>query len=163
MLFRSQLGQREAGIFRKRKEHSDRQAAKRAQRDAQRDGGRNRRSEGGAPAFKRPKEDTLTYLNAGVPFFAPEDAQSNAVRSVHKDMIANRHQENKSAAAKLKELMKSKVDSSAAAAPESDSQSSSIPETPVSEKKRKAEEMEESDNGTPGRSTPVEQIGRAHV
>ncbi|KAH7135413.1 XRN 5'-3' exonuclease N-terminus-domain-containing protein [Dendryphion nanum] len=150
-----QLGSREAGIFRKRKEHSDRQAAKRAQREAQRDGGRNRRNEGAGPPSKKVKEDTNTYLNAGVPFFSPGDAQSNAVRSVHEDMLANRNQENKSAASKLKELMKSKTGESTEVTQEAES--SSTPTTLATSGKRKADEIEDTDNGTPGRSTPVVQ------
>lgn len=147
------LGEREAGIFQKRKEDADRRAANQARREAQRNG--RRASDG--PPFKRVKEDTSTYLQAGVPFFEPQNAQSNEVRSVHKDMMANRNQSNRSAAAQLKELMKAKVDGSAENTQLSDS--SSAPQTPASAgNKRKADMLtEDSDSGTPGRSTPIVQ------
>lgn len=154
------LAGQEAEIFRKRKEVSDRQAAKRAARDAQNNA--NKRGSdangNGPPAFKRRKEDTNTYLDAGIPFFSPQDAQSNEVRGVHRDMMGNKNQTNKSAAAQLKVMMKAKAEGTT----ETDSQdsesvsaSASGQETPVQLGKRTHDAMEESDNGTPGRSTPV--------
>lgn len=151
------LASKEDGIFRKRKEVSDRQAANRARREAQQNGGhkRQREDENGnsAPSFKRVKEDTSTYLNAGIPFFAPGEAQSNAVRDVHSELLANKNQTNKSAAAQLKALMKAKADGSIDASQETEA--TSTPETPFSSEKRKADAIEESDNGTPGRNTPI--------
>lgn len=76
-------------------------------------------------------------------------------------MLGNRNQENKSAAAKLKELMKAKAEGSADAAPEAltvapeEPEPSSASETPGSAKKRKVDEVEDLDNGTPGRNTPI--------
>jgi 5'-3' exoribonuclease 2 len=147
------LAGKEDEIFRKRKEHSDRQAANRARREQERNG-RNQRNENGnsAPPFKRVKEDTNTYLNAGVAFFSPQDAQSNEVRNVHKDMMINRNTSNKSAAAQLKELMKAKDSTDGNAA---ETEESSAPETPASAQKRKADALEESETSTPGLSTPV--------
>lgn len=161
----SALASREADIFKKRKEVSDRQAAKRAQREAYQNGNkRPRRDENGnaAPPVKRHKEDTDTYMNAGIVFFDPKDAQSKEVRDVHKEMLHQRDtQSNKSAAARLKELMKAKAEGTAApepeAAPDAESAtpSASGAETPVQLGKRKADEVEDADNGTPGRNTPV--------
>ena len=158
------LAGKEADIFKKRKEVSDRQAAKRAQREAQsnrgRGGGRGGHNDrnNGAPPFKRVKEDTSTYMNSGVLFFAPQDAQSNEVRDAHKDVLHNRDlQTNKSAAARLKEMMKAKAEGTASSmdefTPASDSASGA--DTPVTLGKRKADEVDDADNGTPGRSTPV--------
>jgi 5'-3' exoribonuclease 2 len=151
------LASKEAEIFRKRKETSDRQAAKRARREAYRErdaGGRGGRGGGnGPPPFKRVKEDTSTYLNAGITFFAPQDAQSNEVRSMTTDLMLIRNQSNKSAAAKLKELMKAKAEG-AAAEPTQDGEPSSTPETTSPLGKRKADAIEESENGTPVQSTP---------
>jgi 5'-3' exoribonuclease 2 len=153
----SALAGKEADIFKKRKEVSDRQAANRARREQHTNrGGRGGNSS--APPFKRVKEDTNTYLNSGVVFFAPQDAQSNEVRSVHKDILHNRDvQTNKSAAARLKEMMKSKADGTAPpeAEPAQESESASGADTPVQLGKRKIDEIEDADNGTPGRSTPV--------
>jgi 5'-3' exoribonuclease 2 len=156
------LASKEAEIFRKRKEDNDRHEARRAQREAGRNGGgrggrggRNNNNNGGPPPFKRVKEDTSTYLNAGVAFFDPKDAQSSEVREVTRDMMANRNQENKSAAAKLKELMKAKAEGRTAETVD-ESESSSAPETGASFGKRKASALEsESDGGTPGRNTPI--------
>lgn len=150
------LASKEAEIFRKRKEVSDRQAANRARRDAERDrrasGNRGGRSESGPP-FKRVKEDASTFLNAGIPFFAPEEAQSTQVRSMHQELIANKNQSNKSAAAKLKELMKSKEEGTASETPqESEETSASDPSATLG--KRKAEALEESEKNTPAQSTP---------
>jgi 5'-3' exoribonuclease 2 len=156
----SALAGKEADIFKKRKETSDRQAANRARREAQnnrggRGGGRGGHGDSSAPPFKRVKEDTSTYLNSGVVFFAPQDAQSSEVRSVHKDILHNRDvQTNKSAAARLKEMMKSKTGGSEAESTQ-ESESASGAETPVHLGKRKVDEIEDADNGTPGRTTPV--------
>ncbi|KAL5425467.1 hypothetical protein PMIN06_005535 [Paraphaeosphaeria minitans] len=152
------LARQEAEIFRKRKEVSDRQAAKRA-----RFGDRNRNngqpSWTQAPPAKRRKEDTSTYLDAGIPFFSPQDAQSNEVRAVSKEMLANKNQTNKSAAQKLKELMKAKAEGTAPPTeiegPDSKTTSQSGTETHVQPVKRAHDAIEDSDNGTPGRSTPV--------
>ncbi|OSS55173.1 hypothetical protein B5807_00109 [Epicoccum nigrum] len=160
----SALAGKEAGIFKKRKEVTDRQAAKRAQREAHqnrgRGGGRGGRGghNDGAPPFKRVKEDTSTYMNSGVLFFAPEDAQSSEVRSAHKDVLHNRDaQTNKSAAARLKELMKAKAEGTAPPTDESTpaSESASGADTPVHLGKRKADEVDDADSATPGRTTPV--------
>lgn len=147
------LASKEAEIFRKRKEVSDRQAANRARREAQSDrysdrGNRNN----GQPPHKRFKEDTNTILNAGIPFFAPGEAQSNEVRNVHKDLMANRNQENKSAAAKLKELMKAKAEGKDSATASATEPEMAVSTSPLG--KRKADALEESDNGTPAQSTP---------
>jgi 5'-3' exoribonuclease 2 len=156
------LASREADIFKKRKEVSDRQAAKRAQRDAQNNGGRRWRpvDDNGtsAPPPKRVKEDTSTYLNSGTVFFDPKEAQSRQTRDMHDVLAHNRDaQSNKSAAAKLKELMKAKADGTAV--PETPStqaaEITSEADTPVQLGKRKVDEMEDADNGTPGRNTPV--------
>jgi 5'-3' exoribonuclease 2 len=160
----SALAGKEADIFKKRKEVSDRQAAKRAQREAHsnrgRGGGRGGHNDrnNGAPPFKRVKEDTSTYMNSGVLFFAPGDAQSSEVRDAHKDVLHNRDlQTNKSAAARLKEMMKAKADGTAPADIDSTpaSESASGADTPVTLGKRKADEVDDADNGTPGRNTPV--------
>jgi 5'-3' exoribonuclease 2 len=157
------LADKEAGIFKKRKEDSDRQAAKRAQRESGRNGNRgggNVDSYTPSRPNKRVKEDTNTYLNAGIPFFDPGDAQSNEVRSVHQDLMQNRNQDNKSAASQLKELLKARTGGSAVSSTEAtqDSEVSSAPDTPVSLGKRKADAIEAEDNGTPGRNTPVTQV-----
>jgi 5'-3' exoribonuclease 2 len=150
------LASKEAEIFRKRKEVSDRQAANRARRDAERDrrasGVRERRDENGPP-FKRVKEDTSTYLNAGIPFFSPQDAQSNEVRNVHNEMIATKNQSNKSAAAKLKELMKTKGED-AGPDPSQEPEQTSASDVSATLGKRKAEILEESEKSTPAQSTP---------
>lgn len=154
------LASQEAEIFRKRKEVSDRQAARRSRQDNQR-GGKN--SYNGGPPPKRRKEDTSTYTDAGVMFFSPKDAQSSEVRAVTKDMLANRNQTNKSAAAQLKALLKSKTDGTApsdTASQDSEAASASASasgqETPVHLGKRPIEAVaEDSENGTPGRSTPI--------
>lgn len=157
----SVLASREADIFKKRKEVSDRQAAKRAQREAHNNNNkRQRRDENSnsAPPFKRHKEDTDTYTSAGIVFFDPKDAQSKEVRDVHKELLHQRGtQSNKSAAAMLKERMKAKADGTAVPEAESapDSESASGAETPVHLGKRKADDVEDADNGTPGRTTPV--------
>ena len=152
------LAGQEAEIFRKRKEVSDRQAAKRA-----RFGDRNKNNNNGQPSWvqappsKRRKEDTNTYLEAGIPFFSPQDAQSNEVRAVSKEMLANKNQTNKSAAARLKEMMKSKAEGTTPTETEESSETASASgqETPVHLGKRVHDAIEDSDNGTPGRSTPV--------
>jgi 5'-3' exoribonuclease 2 len=148
------LASKEAEIFRKRKEVSDRQAANRARREAERDrragGNRGGRDESGPP-FKRVKEDTSTYLNAGIPFFAPQDAQSTEVRNIHQDMLANKNQSNKSAAAKLKELMKAKAENGGTEPPQEPDASST---SPSALGKRKVEAVEESEKSTPAQSTP---------
>lgn len=162
------LAGKEADIFKKRKEVSDRQAANRARREAGnagrgrggRGGGRGGYNDAAAPPPKRVKEDTNTYLNSGVLFFAPQDAQSNIVRDAHKDVLHNRDvQTNKSAAARLKELMKAKAEGTSTSASDTDITQDSEPasgvDTPVHLGKRKIDEIEDSDNGTPGRSTPV--------
>jgi 5'-3' exoribonuclease 2 len=157
----SALASREADIFKKRKEVSDRQAANRARREAQNNGNRRGRGDdnnNAGPPQKRVKESTDTYLNSGTIFFDPKDAQSNKVRLEHAEIVHNRDaQANKSAAAKLKEMLKAKAEGTAPPAPEStqDSESASGAETPVQLGKRKADELEDADNGTPGRSTPV--------
>ena len=160
----SALAGKEADIFKKRKEVSDRQAAKRAQREAQgnrgRGGGRGGHNDrnNGAPPFKRVKEDTSTYLNSGVLFFNPQDAQSNEVRNAHKDVLHNRDlHTNKSAAARLKEMMKAKENGTAPSTDESTpaSESASGAESSAVLGKRKADEVDDADNGTPGRNTPV--------
>ncbi|KAH6632947.1 XRN 5'-3' exonuclease N-terminus-domain-containing protein [Boeremia exigua] len=135
------LAGKEADIFKKRKEVSDRQAARRAQREGGNRGrGRGGRGGGGdrngEPPFKRVKEDTSTYMNSGVLFFAPQDAQSSEVRSAHKDVLHSRDlQTNKSAAARLKELMKGK-DGEAS----SETVSDTTDTEPVQLGKRKAED-----------------------
>jgi 5'-3' exoribonuclease 2 len=164
------LAGKEAEIFRKRKEQSDRQAANRARREAQQNGSNKRpRADGDGnfpAAFKRVKEDTNTYLNAGVPFFSPQDAQSNAVREAHDAIIADKGNlpSNKSAAAQLKAMLKAKADPSAEATQEAEAAPATetrdapdASEAPVSLGKLIADGMESSDtdNGTPGRSTPV--------
>lgn len=152
------LGSREAEIFRERKRISDRQAAKRAEREARENAQRARRNGNAesAPSFKRRKEDTSTYTDAGVAFFSPQDAQSNEVRAVHREMMVNKNQTNKSAAAQLKALMKAKAEGTAVGEIESqDSESASGQETPVHLGKRAHDAIEDSDNGTPGRSTPI--------
>jgi 5'-3' exoribonuclease 2 len=158
----SALASREADIFKKRKEVSDRQAANRARREAQGNGNRGGRGRGdnysSGPPHKRVKEDTSTYLNSGTIFFDPKEAQSNKVRADYQEIVHDRDaQSNKSAAAKLKEMMKAKAEGTAV--PEADSapesESASGVETPVQLGKRKVDEMEEADNGTPGRNTPV--------
>lgn len=155
------LAGQEAEIFRNRKEISDRQAARRAQREADRQGHKRARLDenGNAAApFKRVKEDTSTYANAGIVFFSPQDAQSNEVRNAHREILANKTQTNKSAAAQLKAMMKARAEGSTAseeASQESESVSASGAETPVHLGKRKLDEMQDTDNGTPGRSTPV--------
>jgi 5'-3' exoribonuclease 2 len=154
------LASQEAEIFKKRKEVSDRHAANRLRREASNN--RFRGNGSSAPPFKRHKEDTSTYVNAGVAFFSPQEAQSNEVRGVHNEMMTNKGQSNKSAAAQLKALMKAKADG--AAPPESENQdsepasastSASGQATPVQLGKRTRDAMEDSDNGTPGRSTPI--------
>jgi 5'-3' exoribonuclease 2 len=153
------LAAQEAEIFRKRKQDNDRRDANQRRREAQNNGGRGGHNNGNsAPPFKRQKEDTSTYTNAGIAFFSPQDAQSNAVRNVHNEMMANKTQANKSAAAQLKALMKAKADGTAP--PESENQdseaaSASGDSTPVQLGKRTRDAMENEDNGTPGRSTPV--------
>ncbi|KAI8935115.1 hypothetical protein NX059_007709 [Plenodomus lindquistii] len=157
----SALAVREADIFKKRKEVSDRQAANRAKRearDAYHNGNkRQRRDEdaGIAPGFKPVKETTDTYTNSGIVFFDPKEAQSNAVRAVHHDMLHVRDTSNKSAAARLKEQMQAKAASTNAPQGETAAGSESGAETPVQLGKRKADEVEDADNGTPGRTTPV--------
>ncbi|KAI4917846.1 uncharacterized protein J4E92_008783 [Alternaria infectoria] len=158
----SALATREAGIFKKRKEVSDRQAANRARREAQQNGNKRQRTEAsGPPGFKRAKESTDTYTSAGIVFFDPKDAQSKEVRDVHKDIMHTRDaQSNKSAAARLKELMKAKADGTAAPEPEPAPASEPASETAAETEtvhlgKRKADEVEDADNGTPGRNTPV--------
>ncbi|KAF5853182.1 hypothetical protein GGP41_001734 [Bipolaris sorokiniana] len=161
----SALATREAGIFKKRKEVQDRQAANRARREAHNNANKRQRTdENGlsAPGFKRAKETTDTYTSAGIVFFDPKQAQSKEVRNVHKDIMHTRDsQANKSAAAKLKELMKAKADGTSIPEPESvpasepASESASGAETPVHLGKRKADDIEDLDNGTPGRNTPV--------
>lgn len=145
----SALASREADIFKKRKEVSDRQAAKRAQREAMNNGNKRQRRDdengNSAPPFKRVKEDANTYLNSGTIFFDPKDAQSNKNREMHDAIVHNRDaQSNKSAAAKLKEMMKAKAEGTAVPEPESGLASGT--DTPV-------EDIV--DNGTPGRNTPV--------
>jgi 5'-3' exoribonuclease 2 len=146
------LASREADIFKKRKEVSDRQAANRARREAQGNGNRGR---GGgdnyAPPPKRVKEDTNTYLNSGIEFFDPKEAQSRKTHDAYAAVAHDREaQSNKSAAARLKELMKAKADGTAAPEAETsqDGESAQLG-------KRKADEMQDADNGTPGRNTPV--------
>jgi|TARA_R110002003_G_scaffold25_22_gene1310 5'-3' exoribonuclease 2 len=152
------LAGREADIFKKRKEVSDRQAAKRAQREAHNNG--NRRGRGGddhysTPPAKRVKEDTSTYLNAGIMFFDPKEAQSNKIRDQHAEAIYTAPS-NKSAAAKLKEMMKARAEGTATEMDSTqESESASGAETPVHLGKRKVDEIEDADNGTPGRNTPV--------
>ena len=151
------LAAKEADIFKKRKEVSDRQAANRARREAEKERNNNRgrggRDENAPPPSKRVKEDTSTYLNAGIPFFDPKDAQSNEVRNVHHEMMADRGQSNKSAAAKLKELMKAKAQGNVDGAQVSEESSATDP--PVTLGKRKSSAIEDSDSGTPGRNTPI--------
>lgn len=142
----SALASREADIFKKRKEVSDRQAAKRAQREAMNNGNkRHRRDEdnnNAPPPNKRVKEDADTYLNSGVVFFAPNEAQTNQTRALHNSIVNERDtQTNKSAAAKLKEMMKAKADGTTV--PEADST------------QEQTQDPVDADNGTPGRNTPV--------
>lgn len=151
------LASQEAEIFRKRKEVSDRQAAKRA-KYGDRNKNNGQPSWVQAPPAKRVKENTDTYLEAGIPFFSPQDAQSNEVRAVSKEMLANKNQTNKSAAARLKEMMKAKAEGTTPSETESQSSetaSASGQDTPVHLGKRGHEAIEDSDNGTPGRSTPI--------
>ncbi|KAK7178692.1 5 -3 exoribonuclease 2 [Paraphaeosphaeria sporulosa] len=151
------LARQEAEIFRKRKEVSDRHAAKRARfGDRKKNNGQPSWTQ--APPAKRRKEDTNTYLDAAIPYFSPQDAQSNEVRAVSKEMLANKNQ-TKSAAQNFKELMKAEVEGTAppAEAESLDWETASQygPETPVQFGKRAHDAIEDSDNGTPGRSTPV--------
>jgi 5'-3' exoribonuclease 2 len=158
----SALAAREAGIFKKRKEVSDKQAANRARREAQTNANKRQRTDG-PPGFKRAKETTDTYTSQGIVFFDPKEAQSKAVRDVHRDIAHVRDPEsNKSAAQKLKELMKAKADGTSVPASETPaeetepaSESASDAITPVHLGKRKVDELEDADNGTPGRNTPV--------
>lgn len=159
----SALALREADIFKKRKEVSDRQAAKRAQREAHNQQNKRQRRDDdnlSAPGFKKAKESTDSIMNSGIVFFDPKDAQSKEVRNVHHDQLFQRDagpaESNKSAAAKLKEMMKAKADvtSVAASDPTQDSENADA-DSSVQLGKRKADEIENSDNGTPGRSTPV--------
>jgi 5'-3' exoribonuclease 2 len=148
------LAGKEADIFRKRKEISDRQAANHARRDAQKQRHQN------GPPYKRVKEDTSTYTNAGVAFFDPHDAQSKEVRAVTSAMMADKNQSNKSAAAQLKALMKAKDGANTPSdtesqASESVAASASGQETSVTLGKRTADAMDAADNGTPGTNTPV--------
>jgi 5'-3' exoribonuclease 2 len=158
----SALASREADIFKKRKEVSDRQAANRARREAQQNGGRR----GGrgddtyssGPPQKRVKESTETYLNSGTIFFDPKNAQSNQTRLEHSAIVHDRDaQSNKSAAAKLKEMMKAKAEGMAVPETDAAEESESAPATEDSVQlgKRKVDEMEDADNGTPGRNTPA--------
>jgi len=153
------LARQEAEIFRKRKEISDRNEQNRARREAEK-AERGRRESNGSSAphpHKRRKEDTSTYLDANIPFFSPQEAQSNAVRNVHREMLADKNQTNRSAAA----LMKAKLKDSETASqePESASASTSVSgqekETPIHLGKRMRDDVTDSDNGTPGRSTPI--------
>lgn len=154
------LGAKEAEIFRKRKEVSDRQAANRARREAERERNNERNGRGaqdGQPPYKRRKEDTDTYKTAGVVFFAPGEAQSNEIRSATSaaKMLSERekNESNKSAAAKLKELMKAK-ESAASSEPNPQSGSQITPT------KRKASQVENGSGtntpagDTPGQNTP---------
>jgi 5'-3' exoribonuclease 2 len=156
----SALASREADIFKKRKEVSDRQAANRARREAQSNGNRRGRGDdhNSGPPHKRVKESTDTYLNSGTIFFDPKEAQSNKIRLEHAEIVHNRDaQSNKSAAAKLKEMMKAKADGTALPEAEATQEAESAPgvEAPVQLGKRKADDLQDADNGTPGRNTPV--------
>ncbi|KAF2110635.1 XRN 5'-3' exonuclease N-terminus-domain-containing protein [Lophiotrema nucula] len=163
------LGSREATIFKKRKEHNDRQDQKRKDREAQQ-ANRNGSQGNNQPPFKRRKpEDTSTYLNAGVVFFSPGEAQSNAVRDATAPFApmakANQDQSqaNRSAAAVLKEQLKARANGSLQSDTSTPSSSTDVnmdPATPdisVSLGKRKLDAVEDSDNGTPGRATPIVQ------
>lgn len=151
------LAAEEAGIFRKRKEISDRQAAnrKRYQNNNQNSNKRARTQD--APKFTRPKEDTNTYLNAGINFFSPQDAQSVEVRDANNPLLAKSSQANKSAAAQIKAMMKAKAEGTTPTeeAENADSESVSGTESPVQLGKRQHDAIEDADNGTPGRTTPV--------
>ncbi|KAH8725057.1 XRN 5'-3' exonuclease N-terminus-domain-containing protein [Phaeosphaeriaceae sp. PMI808] len=156
------LASKEADIFKKRKEVSDRQAAKRAQRDAMNNGNKRIRRDdnnnNSAPPQKRVKEDTNTYLNSGTIFFDPKEAQSNKTRAEHADIVHDRDaQSNKSAAARLKEMMKAKAEGTSAPEVDSTQNLGSVSDIPTADQlgKRKADEMDDADNGTPGRNTPV--------
>lgn len=103
------------------------------------------------------KESTDTYLNSGTIFSDPKDAQSKAVRLEHSEIAHSRDaQSNKSAAAKLKEMLKAKAKGTAAPGTETTDESASASgvESPVQLGKRKVDDMEDDDNGTPGRNTP---------
>jgi 5'-3' exoribonuclease 2 len=91
-------------------------------------------------------------------FFDPKEAQSKVVRDVHRDIAHVRDPEsNKSAAQKLKELMKAKADGTSVPSSETPAEETEpAPESaPVHLGKRKVDEVEDADNGTPGRNTPV--------
>jgi 5'-3' exoribonuclease 2 len=163
----SALASREAGIFKKRKEVADRQAANRARREAQNNANKRQRTDengsSGPPGYKRAKETTDTYTSQGIVFFDPKEAQSKEVREVHRDIAHVRDvQSNKSAAQKLKELMKAKADGTPVPSTEtpvrSEPASESASDADISSVhlgKRKVDEFEDADNGTPGRNTPV--------
>jgi 5'-3' exoribonuclease 2 len=164
----SALASREAGIFKKRKEVADRQAANRARRENQNNANKRQRTDengsSGPPGYKRAKETTDTYTSQGIVFFDPKEAQSKEVREVHRDIAHVRDvQSNKSAAQKLKELMKAKADGTPVPSSETPAVESEPASEPASDAetsavhlgKRNVDEIEDADNGTPGRNTPV--------
>ncbi|KAF1911515.1 hypothetical protein BDU57DRAFT_524553 [Ampelomyces quisqualis] len=152
----SALASREADIFKKRKEVADSQAANKARREAMKSGHRRDRRDdnnNAGPPQKRVKESTETYLNSGTIFFDPKEAQTNKTRLEHAEIVHDRNaQSNKSAAARLKEMMKAVAEGTAP--PETDA-IQDAESKPSELGKRKADDMEDADNGTPGRNTPV--------
>lgn len=171
------LAAREAGIFKKRHEVEKSRAAKQKLRDeqnqARQKGGRHSRQSGGADdasgSAKKRKIDG--GVEDQVMLFAPGQINSKAVREVSQQMflqrkelfqaqVNNANTANKSAAAIIKEqLLKRKQSLGASEILGAPNGNDSI-ETALG--KRKAELMEEdaaddvsSDNGTPGRTTPI--------
>lgn len=180
----SGLAKQEDAIFRRRHQNDERQRANAKRRRLEKERRESRNSDGhngathsdpGTPmhSYKRVKEDTSTYAN--VPFFDPKDAQSNEVRQITHDMFVNRkalfqaNQANKSAAAALKSQLLGQKSSGAEDTPqvtegnaEGENYGDAATATPGDNSteppsvlgKRKAELIEDSDTGTPGRSTP---------
>jgi 5'-3' exoribonuclease 2 len=167
------LAKQEDSIFKKRREVALKRAegAKRRRLDNPRNGeggnntptGNGGLNRGGSRRGKREEnfDDVIT--------FSPAEANSRSVREQAQELYINRKEifqaqvtdanmANKSAAAILKETLLRRKSGTVDVSPvnNEDGASEAVPDTPPSAiAKRKADVLEEDEEGTPGRSTPV--------
>jgi 5'-3' exoribonuclease 2 len=164
------LAKQEDSIFKKRREVALKreESAKRRRFENPRNGesGNNGPNRGGSRRGKREEnfDDVIT--------FAPSEANSRTVREQAQELYINRKEifqaqvtnantANKSAAAMLKEtlLRRKSATSQAVTTENTDGVSENAPDTPPSALgKRKAAILDEDEEGTPGRSTPVSNV-----
>lgn len=161
------LAKQEDAIFRRRRQTEEKRDANAKRRKLMEDS-RNGRGRGGGRGgrgggHQDSRQGGRTSINdapAGLPLFTPGNITKEAKAVTH-DMIVNRgaifkaNLANKSAAALLKDQINGKGkdetdDSASTTATEAPNVESS---TPLG--KRKADALEESDSGTPGRNTPI--------